>query len=60
MAFLEEEENLPLDDQKGASEAPEGEFEGEDDSSDDTDGAELRQRRRMSQLKRYCSRARNR
>ncbi len=49
MAFLEEED-LPLDDDQDISETPEDEFEGEDESSDDIDGAELRQRRRMSQL----------
>lgn len=49
MTFLEEE-NLPLDEEPNTSEAPDDEFEGEDESSEDIDGAELRQRRRMSQL----------
>lgn len=49
MTFLEED-NLPLDEESNNSEAPDDEFESEDESSEDIDGAELRQRRRMSQL----------
>lgn len=50
MTYLEEEEYFPQDEEQGQSEFKDDEFEDEDESSADIDGAAIRQRRRMSQL----------